>query len=112
MKGTSSKEPNEQLLAVKLETRKAVEEVTPAKLYLTRSNEKQRVERKALHHGDHGNSLTYIQQAANAALNGAIGPYGYFSPASKKRKNQDLFFGTSVQDQSIHSPVQYPNVLP
>ncbi|KAH0464030.1 hypothetical protein IEQ34_006816 [Dendrobium chrysotoxum] len=66
-------------------------------------------ERKALHHGDHGNALTYMQQAANAALNGAIGPSGYFSPASKKRKNQDLFFGTSVKDQSIHSPVQYPN---
>lgn len=67
-------------------------------------------ERKALHHGDHGNVLTYMQQAANAALNGAIGPSGYFSSASKKRKNQDLFFGTSVKDQPIHSLAQYPHV--
>ncbi|KAK8937826.1 Protein tesmin/TSO1-like CXC 5 [Platanthera guangdongensis] len=65
-------------------------------------------ERKALHHGDHGNVFNYMQQAANAALNGAIGPSGYFSPALKKRKNQDLFFDTS-KDQPIHSPVQYPH---
>ncbi|KAL0912956.1 hypothetical protein M5K25_016380 [Dendrobium thyrsiflorum] len=44
-------------------------------------------------------------------IKGAIGPSGYFSPASKKKKNQDIFFGSSVKDQSIHSPVQYPNVL-
>ncbi|XP_020571126.1 protein tesmin/TSO1-like CXC 5 [Phalaenopsis equestris] len=67
-------------------------------------------ERKAYHHGDHGNAFNFMQQAAHAALNGAIGPSGYNSPVSKKRKNHDLFFNTSSKDQSIHVAVQYPNV--
>ncbi|XP_042514608.1 protein tesmin/TSO1-like CXC 5 isoform X2 [Macadamia integrifolia] len=60
-------------------------------------------ERRALFHGDHSNAMAYIQQAANAAITGAIGSSGYgSSPASKKRKNQDILFGTAAKDPSIH----------
>lgn len=56
-------------------------------------------ERQALFHGDHGNNIAYIQQAANAAITGAIGSSGYGSPPlNKKRKGQDLFFGSITQD--------------
>ncbi|XP_072966518.1 protein tesmin/TSO1-like CXC 5 [Typha angustifolia] len=65
-------------------------------------------ERRALFHGDHGSTL-YMQQAANAALNGAIGPSGFLSPsASRKRKNQELLFSTSVSNQPMHRIVQLP----
>ncbi|WOK91487.1 hypothetical protein Cni_G00178 [Canna indica] len=63
-------------------------------------------ERKALFHSNHG-SMLYMQQA-NAALNGAIGPSGFISPTSKRRRNQGLFNGTSVKDQSIHRLAQLP----
>ncbi|KAJ0090226.1 hypothetical protein Patl1_13271 [Pistacia atlantica] len=60
-------------------------------------------ERQALFHGDHANNMTYIQQAANAAITGAIGSSGYASPpVAKKRKGQDLFFGSTAKDPSIH----------
>ncbi|KAL7093599.1 hypothetical protein ACP275_11G049300 [Erythranthe tilingii] len=56
-------------------------------------------ERQALFHGDHVNNMMYIQQAANAAITGAIGSSGYGSPPlTKKRKNQELFFGSTVKD--------------
>ncbi|XP_042002403.1 protein tesmin/TSO1-like CXC 5 isoform X1 [Salvia splendens] len=56
-------------------------------------------ERQALFHGDHANNIVYIQQAANAAITGAIGSSGYGSPPlSKKRKGQDLLFGPTVKD--------------
>lgn len=56
-------------------------------------------ERQALFHGDHANNMVYIQQAANAAITGAIGSSGYGSPPlTKRRKGQDLFFGSSVKD--------------
>ncbi|XP_061950490.1 protein tesmin/TSO1-like CXC 5 [Populus nigra] len=59
-------------------------------------------ERQALFHGDHGNNMAYIQQAANAAITGAIGSSGYASPpVSRKRKGQELFFGQTVKDQSF-----------
>ncbi|KAJ6957853.1 protein tesmin/TSO1-like CXC 5 [Populus alba x Populus x berolinensis] len=59
-------------------------------------------ERQALFHGDHGNNMAYIQQAANAAITGAIGSSGYASPpVSRKRKGQELFFGQTVKDPSI-----------
>jgi hypothetical protein len=59
-------------------------------------------ERQALFHGDHGNNMAYIQQAANAAITGAIGSSGYASPpVSRKRKGQELFFGHTVKDQSF-----------
>ncbi|GAV78426.1 CXC domain-containing protein [Cephalotus follicularis] len=60
-------------------------------------------ERQALFHGDHANNLAYIQQAANAAITGAIGSSGYASPpVSKRRKGQDLFFGPTAKDLSIN----------
>ncbi|GMH03303.1 hypothetical protein Nepgr_005142 [Nepenthes gracilis] len=56
-------------------------------------------ERQALFHGDHANSIAYIQQAANAAFTGAIGSSGFIStPVSKKRKGQELFFGATAKD--------------
>ncbi|KAM7277387.1 hypothetical protein ACFE04_019253 [Oxalis oulophora] len=61
-------------------------------------------ERHALFHGDNATNMTYIQQAANAAITGAIGSSGYTSPpaASKKRKAHDLFFGSTAKDGSGH----------
>ncbi|XP_058114188.1 protein tesmin/TSO1-like CXC 5 isoform X2 [Magnolia sinica] len=69
-------------------------------------------ERRGLFHVDHGNALTYIQQAANAAITGAIGSSGYASPpANKKRKTQqDLFFSTSVKDTPVHRFGQFSQV--
>ncbi|OIT01632.1 PREDICTED: protein tesmin/TSO1-like CXC 6 [Nicotiana attenuata] len=56
-------------------------------------------ERQALFHGDHANNMAYLQQAANAAITGAIGSSGYgLSPVNKKRKGQELFFGSSVKE--------------
>ncbi|XP_022731706.1 protein tesmin/TSO1-like CXC 5 [Durio zibethinus] len=63
-------------------------------------------ERRALVHGDHI-SMAYMQQAANAAISGAIGLSGYgTSLASKKRKSEELLFGLAVKDQSIQKIVQ------
>ncbi|KAJ9167829.1 hypothetical protein P3X46_019422 [Hevea brasiliensis] len=60
-------------------------------------------ERQALFHGDHANNMAYIQQAANAAITGAIGSSGYTSPpVSKKRKGQELLFGPAAKDPSFH----------
>ncbi|KAK3210695.1 hypothetical protein Dsin_015401 [Dipteronia sinensis] len=60
-------------------------------------------ERQALFHGDHANNMAYIQQAANAAITGAIGSSGFASPPiSKKRKGQEIFFGSTAKDPSIH----------
>ncbi|PKU61931.1 Protein tesmin/TSO1-like CXC 5 [Dendrobium catenatum] len=67
-------------------------------------------DRKALFHGD-GNAMNCMQQAANASLNRAIGPSIYASPTSKKRKSQDIFFGLSSQEQSIHRLAHCPEVL-
>ncbi|KAG8376037.1 hypothetical protein BUALT_Bualt09G0022000 [Buddleja alternifolia] len=59
-------------------------------------------ERQALFHGDHASNMVYIQQAANAAITGAIGSSGYGSPPlNKKRKGQDLFFGSTVKEQRL-----------
>ncbi|XP_022897378.1 protein tesmin/TSO1-like CXC 5 isoform X2 [Olea europaea var. sylvestris] len=56
-------------------------------------------ERQALFHGDHAHNMAYIQQAANAAITDAIGTSGYGSPPmNKKRKGQELFFGSTVED--------------
>ncbi|GMP59826.1 hypothetical protein CsSME_00022947 [Camellia sinensis var. sinensis] len=60
-------------------------------------------ERQALFHGDHANDMTYIQQAANAAITGAIGSSGFGSPpVSKKRKGQEFFYRPTAKDPSIH----------
>ncbi|XP_028806543.1 protein tesmin/TSO1-like CXC 5 isoform X2 [Neltuma alba] len=59
-------------------------------------------ERQALFHGDQNNNIAYMQQAANAAITGAIGSSGYSSPpVSKKRKGQEHFFGPTVKDSSV-----------
>ncbi|XP_068648433.1 protein tesmin/TSO1-like CXC 5 [Aristolochia californica] len=65
-------------------------------------------ERRALFNPDHGHAI-YVHQAANAAISGAIGTSGYASPpASKRRKNQDILFGTAVKDPSLHRLAQFP----
>ncbi|KAH6806639.1 Tesmin/TSO1-like CXC domain-containing protein [Perilla frutescens var. frutescens] len=59
-------------------------------------------ERQALFHGDHASNIVYIQQAANAAITGAIGSSGYGSPPlNKKRKGQDLLFGSTMKDPAL-----------
>ncbi|CAI9780354.1 unnamed protein product [Fraxinus pennsylvanica] len=64
-------------------------------------------ERQALFHGDHAHNMAYIQQAANAAITGAIGSSGYGSPpVNKKRKGQELFFGSTVKDP-VHKIRQF-----
>ncbi|XP_055802380.1 protein tesmin/TSO1-like CXC 5 [Solanum dulcamara] len=56
-------------------------------------------ERQALFHGDHASNIAFLQQAANAAITGAIGSSGYGSPpVNKKRKGQELFFGSTIKD--------------
>ncbi|KAI0513374.1 hypothetical protein KFK09_009391 [Dendrobium nobile] len=67
-------------------------------------------DRKALFHGD-VNAMTCMQQAANVALNRALGPSIYASPTSKKRKSQDIFFGLSSQEQSIHRLAHCPEEM-
>lgn len=57
-------------------------------------------ERQALFHGDQNNNMAYIQQAANAAITGAIGSSGYSSPpVSRKRKGPELW--PSIKDPSV-----------
>ena len=68
-------------------------------------------ERRALILGDH-NSMAYMQQAANAAVSGAIGSSGYGTPlASKKRKTEEILFGLAVKDQSVQKVVQLKQVI-
>ncbi|MQM04144.1 hypothetical protein Taro_036937 [Colocasia esculenta] len=68
-------------------------------------------ERRALFHGDHGNNMTYIQQAANAAITGAIGSSGYGSPpASKRRKTREFLFSSGPKDPSGCRVGQLPMV--
>lgn len=68
-------------------------------------------ERQALFHGDHSHNMAYIQQAANAAITGAIGSSGYAGPPlSRKRKGQELFFGSTVKNPSIQRLEQFPQV--
>ncbi|XP_057764663.1 protein tesmin/TSO1-like CXC 5 isoform X2 [Salvia miltiorrhiza] len=78
-------------------------------------------ERQALFHGDHVNNMAFIQQAANAAITGAIGSSGYGSPPlTKKRKGQDIYFGSAVKDpvhrlgqlqQATHTKASVPSTL-
>ncbi|KAL1356647.1 hypothetical protein HN51_008639 [Arachis hypogaea] len=66
-------------------------------------------ERQALFHGDQ-NNMTYIQQAANAAITGAIGTSGYSSPpVSKKRKGQEIFVGQTPKEPSVSKLGQQVN---
>ncbi|KAF5802803.1 putative transcription factor Tesmin family [Helianthus annuus] len=66
-------------------------------------------ERQALFHGDSANNIAYLQQAANAAITGAIGSSGYGSPpVSRKRKGQELYFGVPLEkDPSVHRLAQF-----
>lgn len=69
-------------------------------------------ERQALFHGDHANNMAYIQQAANAAITGAIGSSGYASPpVSKRRKGQELLFGPAAKDPSISRIGHFQQVI-
>lgn len=62
-------------------------------------------ERRALFHGNNYNSMIY--QAANAAINGAIGSSGYGnSPGSRKRRSQELFIGM-YNNQPFYRNAQY-----
>nr|GMD93327.1 protein tesmin/TSO1-like CXC 5 isoform X1 [Ipomoea batatas] len=68
-------------------------------------------ERRALFHGDHANNVAYLQQAANAAITGAIGASGYGSPpVNKKRKCQELYFG-SMTKNPVHELGQFLQVI-
>ncbi|XP_019151410.1 PREDICTED: protein tesmin/TSO1-like CXC 5 isoform X2 [Ipomoea nil] len=65
-------------------------------------------ERQALFRGDHANNIAYLQQAANAAITGAIGTSGYGSPpVAKKRKGQELYFGPTMKIP-VHALGQFP----
>nr|GME18921.1 Protein tesmin/TSO1-like CXC 5 [Ipomoea batatas] len=67
-------------------------------------------ERQALFRGDQGNNIAYLQQAANAAITGAIGSSGYGSPpVAKKRKGQELYFGPTMKIP-VHALGQFPQV--
>ena len=69
-------------------------------------------ERQALFHGDHANNLTYVQQATNTALTGAIGSSG-FSPApiSRKRKGQELLLAPTSKDTSLSRVEKFQLVI-
>lgn len=65
-------------------------------------------ERQALFHGDHANNLTFVQQAANAAITGAVGSSGFTTaPNSRKRKGQELMFGPAAKDPSLSRVGQF-----
>ena len=69
-------------------------------------------ERQALLHGDHVNNMAYIQQAANAAITGAIGSSGYAClSTSKKRKGPELCFGPTGKDAPCNSIAQFHQVV-
>ncbi|MFS7993316.1 putative Lin-54 family protein [Helianthus anomalus] len=57
-------------------------------------------------------SSVYYQQAANAAIIGAIGTSDYGSPpVSRKRKAQELFFGALLEkDSSNHRLAPFQQV--
>lgn len=57
-------------------------------------------EMRSLFLGNH-NGTTCMQQAANAAINGAIGSSGYGTPiASKHRKSEEILSSVATKDQS------------
>lgn len=66
-------------------------------------------ERQALFHGEHANNMAYLQQAANAAITGAVGSSGFApSPAPKRRKGHDISFNQTTKDSSTHRLGQFP----
>ncbi|KAL8153201.1 hypothetical protein V2J09_010961 [Rumex salicifolius] len=67
-------------------------------------------ERQALFRGDHTNNIAYIQQAANAAITGAVGLSGFVpTPMSKKRKGQEMYSGIT-KETPVHRHQQANNV--
>ncbi|XP_050219586.1 protein tesmin/TSO1-like CXC 5 [Mercurialis annua] len=69
-------------------------------------------ERQALFHGEHANNMAYLQQAANAAITGAIGSSGYASPPiPKKRKSQELLFGSTSKDAPFNRLGHYQQAM-
>ncbi|CAG7898553.1 unnamed protein product [Brassica rapa] len=65
-------------------------------------------ERQALFHGEHANNMAYLQQAANAAITGAVGSSGFAPfPAPKRRKGQDISFNQATNDSSMHRLGQF-----
>lgn len=53
-----------------------------------------------------------MQQAANAAINGAIGLSGFGTVlTSKKRKGDEILLGQAVQDQSVPKMAQHQPVI-
>lgn len=71
-------------------------------------NNEESEERRALFHGDRANNMAYIQQAANAAITGAIGSSGFLStPVSKKRRGQELFFTQPTKDAPVQRAAHF-----
>ncbi|VVB11227.1 unnamed protein product [Arabis nemorensis] len=69
-------------------------------------------ERQNLFHGEHANNMAYLQQAANAAITGAVGSSGFAPfPAPKRRKGQEILFNQTTKDSSNHriGPFQQAN---
>ncbi|KAF3498190.1 hypothetical protein DY000_02054507 [Brassica cretica] len=65
-------------------------------------------ERQALFHGEHASNMAYLQQAANAAITGAVGSSGFAPfPAPKRRKGQDISFNQATNDSSMHRLGQF-----
>lgn len=70
-------------------------------------------ERQALFHGEHANNMAYLQQAANAAITGAVGSSGFApSPAPKRRKGQEILFNQANKDSSRLGQFQQVHKLP
>lgn len=67
-------------------------------------------ERRTLSHVN-TNGMAYMQQqAANAAILGAIGSSGFGTPLASKKRKGDEFLGIPTKDQSIHSAAKFPQV--
>ncbi|KAL2517711.1 Protein tesmin/TSO1-like CXC 5 [Abeliophyllum distichum] len=64
-------------------------------------------ERKALFHGHPTNSMTFMQEATNAVINGAIGLSGFGVSEQKRRGNQQIVFGSTAVDQSNNRVSQF-----
>ncbi|KAL2544858.1 Protein tesmin/TSO1-like CXC 5 [Forsythia ovata] len=64
-------------------------------------------ERKALFHGHPTNSTTFMQEATNAVINGAIGLSGFGISERKRRGNQQIVFGSTTVDQSNNRVSQF-----
>ncbi|KAG8055337.1 hypothetical protein GUJ93_ZPchr0001g31204 [Zizania palustris] len=65
-------------------------------------------ERKALFQGDHKNAI-HMQQAANAAVNGAIGAAAFSSPStSRRRKHIDPSLDHSAKEHETHRNSHLP----